>query len=280
MDIHVGLQAQTAAASTAITTGVCFQKIRKVLAFWFQEHERNTGKPVTMLWLFCFRDVILGLGIPWDTLGYLGLPWLRFGPSSSTAPELLQAKNSVIGGWSHGPESSGGTVTVRCQIALGSSEQCAWHLVVQPDFVSHYSSWQLCLGHPLCPNLSGGAQRRANLSCDISDISATSAGGMARSSRGSAAVVWCLRNFPSHHRKWISMWWSERCACRLSLFQEVLKHIETNPRFLVSTTMPKMAVKRGSWMYSVRGSWNIATDPTGILSSHYNRVSIFSPSIW
>lgn len=150
----------------------------------------------------------------WDTLGYLGLPWLRFGPSSSTAPELLQAKNSVIGGWSHGaPESSGGTVTVRCQIALGSSEQCAWHLAVQPDFVSHYVSWQLCLGHPLCPNLSGGAQRiqrrigdghpatGANLSCDISDISATFAGGMAWSSRGSAAVVWCLRNFPSHHRK-------------------------------------------------------------------------------
>lgn len=48
-----------------------------------------------------------------------------------------------------------------------------------------------------------------------------------------------------------------------------MKHIETNPRFLLSRTMPKMAVKRGSWMYSVRGSWNIATDPTGILSSQH-----------
>jgi hypothetical protein len=120
MDIHVGLQAQTAAASklgggnlfhgssTAITTGVCFPKIRKVMAFWFQEkHERNTGKPVTMLWLFCFRDVILGLGIPWDTLGYLG-------SGSDHLPVLLPSccrrrTQSLVGGV---------MVLLRAQVAL------------------------------------------------------------------------------------------------------------------------------------------------------------------
>ena len=95
------------------------------------------------------------LGIPWDTLGYLG-------SGSDHLPVLLpsccrrRTQSLVAPGRSWTVEtSSGGTVTVRCQIALGSSEQCAWHLsgaIVQPavDFFFHIfdAPWHVQNGWP------------------------------------------------------------------------------------------------------------------------------------
>ena len=140
-----------------------------------------------MLWLFCFRDVILGyLGIPWDTLAQVRT---IFQYCSRAAGEELSG-----GSWTWTVEtSSGGTVTVRCQIALGSSEQCAWHLsgaIVQPavDFFFHIfdAPWHVqngwpqpqrlrsptlpqSFGRPFESLIHGDPDAGANLSCDISD---------------------------------------------------------------------------------------------------------------